>query len=899
MIFNRPIIRIIAYVLPPVAISFYLFYPLLSGLYVYHNSEQGPYLSFMVNFIDALRHFQLPAWNEYVGGGHPAMYFAHYPVSQNTLVYMLFGFNDFTYYFTKFTSTIIIFLSFLVACRVFKIDYLTGLLGALVYFCINFVVRIIVAETIGNLIVLYPALVILAVHLVAESSRRQWQEILIFMLCFVFWLLGNNLTYVHIHAVMLSVVYWLAVFIYHGRPHIFPDLKKYVWLYFVMFVVPWIGALYQYYFVLDVVASCNRLKEGLIVSPLDPVVWKQLAVSIMSSSYIWIGILSLLIYVIVKRFSEHSIFVRINGVVQKAGLILPIGAAVLVLIITITQTKVTTNCALLSDYIPLLNSTVFRISSLIYILAAAFLKPKSECFPTWRDSITVIVYVSLLSYYFYSPDNINEVGPGNGYDYALFRELSVLTQAIFTISVLFAMESYRDNRIVKVMILSLIVLYFIRSHLSIAILRFTGVIWYATRDGSIFSAFFAVIFMFGLKNMIARFGRIPGLVRGPFRFFSKPDVGSCVKYGFLVFLVLLMVWDSYDKLYKGTSHRFVYPRAPSVARTPEEIRIIKARNEIVSLNQKLIELHKNSKHFYRLFTPENNIYLAGTLQDRGLYESVIYDSAISRGFQRFYDEVILDKKKSGSRSLKDVMPYHLFTSHFHKGVGFRHNEVSYRDFFVFSPADAQNLKNQNITFFWDLMQVQYLIVGAKFSEAINAFTNTGNNYRFLGHFPTLDLNIYEITGKKKYSTMAFLPLNGGSADELVDRMNSWDINELRSLYSRLVFPEIGRSDFKVLDDRRSRNERHYEIEADKEGILVEFESWNRNWKVTIDRNDAGKVLKAFHILKAVRIHKGRNSIDLSYDLKYFKVLFLVSVVTISSLVALLLLSFYSGNKGKS
>ena len=854
-------------------------------------------MSFMINFIDTLKHFELPTWNEYVGGGHPAMYFAHYPITQNTLIYMLLGFNDLTYYFTKFTSTVITLLSFVYACRLFKIDYLTALLGAVVYFCINFVVRIIVAETIGNLVVLYPVLVMLAIHLVAENRQRQRQEVLIFILCFIFWLLGNNLTYVHIHAVMLSVVYWLTAFIYHRKTLDFSSLKNFITLYLVMFIFPWIAVLYQYYFVLDVVASCNRLKEGLVVSPSDLVVWKQLFSSFISSSYFWIGLFSSLLFLLIKVFSGNNIFSRVHHIKQDTGNILLIGAAALLLVITITKIEFTFNSVFLMDYVALFNSAVFRIALLIYLSVHTFLKSKKYVsILTLRDSFIFIIYMSLLSYYFYSPDNINESGAGKGYDYALFRELSALSQVIFTLSMLFAIEDCRKNKIVKVMILSLIVLYFIRSHFSIPILRFTGIIWYATRDGSIFSVLFAIIFMFGLKNMIFCFSKILSLVHVPFHILSKPGFTTYFKHGFLLLLVLLMVNDSYDKLYKGTSHRFIYPQSRSIVKTPEEKHIVDAREEIVSLNDKLISLNKRSDHFYRFFTPENNIYLAGTLQDHKIYEAAIYDSAISKQFQDFYDNIILQKKPFQSRELKDVMPYHLFTRHFYEGVHFKYNDVAYIDFFVFSPKDTENIKNQNIEFFWDIMQVKYLIVGSTFSAAMKGFTNYNHNYELLDKYPALGLNLYEITKNKNYSRFAVLPLEKDQCyDEMVKKMNSSDINVLKSIYPKLVFLDETNPDFNLVKIRRDRKTRYYEIEATKEAIFIEFESWNHNWELKIN-NEFENLPKVFHIFKGIKIKPGMNTIDITYNLKYFEGLFFLSIF-VSVLYAVLLVGFHhSGTK---
>ncbi len=888
-------IRAFGFIVPPLAISLYLFYPILSGTYIYHNSEQGPYLSFMVNFIDSLRNCALPVWNQYVGGGHPAMYFAHYPISQNTLIYILFGFNDFTYYFTKFMSTVTIMVTFVLAARLFKLDYLTAMLGALIYFSINFVVRIVVAETIANLIVLYPALVMLSVYIVKQvSARIPWREVLVFILCYVFWLLGNNLTYVHIHAVMLTVVYWLAVLVYRGGEDGFSHVKKHALIYLLIFVAPWIAVLYQYYFVLDVVAASNRLKEGLIVGFFDPTVWKQLSVSFVSSSYVWMGLFGLLTALLVKGFLGKRFFSDLSHRFRlETWKTVYVAAIVALLIVTLTGLRFKVGSFLLSDYVPLFNSTVFRVSLLIYLSMQAFLgtRGKTALVPTGRDALIFLLYISLLSYYFYSPDNINESGPGKGYDYALFKEVSVFTQVIFTTSILFAIGDYDTNRLVKTMILSLVVLYLLRSHFAIPILRFTGIIWYSTRDGSIFSALFAVIFMFGLKTLGERFLTVLNISPRFSRLGGQSGFLHYAKYGVLIFLVLLVTADSYDKLYKGTSHRFVYPSDPSMVRSPEEIRISDARTEIRALNAKLIDLHQRSRHFYRLFTPENNVYLAGTLQDHKIFESVIYDSAISRQFQEFYDSVILERPLRASKELRYAMPYHLFTSHFHRGIGLKHSDISYRDFFVFSPQDAATIGNGNIEFFWDLMQVQYLVIGQRFSEAITGLADGKHAYSLLGYFPTLDLSLFEIEKKREHGRFAFLPLDQDqSYRDVVDKMNSPDIETLRSFYSRLVFPAEDVSDFKVRSVQYGGSFRRYDLETKKEAMLVEFESWNHNWRLHTPNPGGERVDKVFHILRGVRLHKGLNRIELSYDLRGFTALFLVSLVSISLLVVLITVS---------
>ena len=134
-------LKYISYLLLIIGVALYLTYPLLKGKYGCTDGEYEVHQSFMVNFIDTLKHGELPAWNEYVGGGYPAIYFGHYPITQNIFLYALFGVNDYIYYWGRFLNLIILFVSFTYAGRLLKFGYLTSLIGALIYFSINFIPR--------------------------------------------------------------------------------------------------------------------------------------------------------------------------------------------------------------------------------------------------------------------------------------------------------------------------------------------------------------------------------------------------------------------------------------------------------------------------------------------------------------------------------------------------------------------------------------------------------------------------------------------------------------------------------------------------------------------------------------------------------------------------------------
>jgi|APSaa5957512535_1039671.scaffolds.fasta_scaffold05933_1 hypothetical protein len=1002
----------------PVGIALYITYPLLNGDYNYSFAEYELLKAFMINFIEKLRHGKLLIWNEYVGNGYPGMYFGHYPITQNTIFYMIFGYSDFTYYFTKFISIAILLLGFIYVCKYFNLSYFYALSGALVYFCVNFVARTIIAETVGNLYPIFPLLAILVIYLVADKNSIRKKEVVIFSLFYILWLSGGHLTYELMPMAMLSVVYWIAIFVFHYKSIRLVDFTRFTGLYFILFVVPVSAVIYQYYFVYDVISDCNRFKPGLIVSPFESIAWKQLFASFHSSSYFWVGLFCCIIYAIVEVISKRNICSKtkqikiysllillilplyyfissiaqieklgenivINGEFSEAsnaleshkstlltvpggqtgncikitadenaigyayfvvptetgskyrftacykngsaansqikvgtsidatnmlysgvlsnsnwtrynGVFSPATRETYVTLVNLTSVKDQTSFfdtitlkklePLLiadSDYIPILGSTVFKIALISYIIIILLVLLKRKAiileisFSSLLNSAVVhIVYISLLSYYFFSPENI--IGDVNGYDYDLFRELSPTLQMIFCLAVLFSIEDYQKRKQVKIVVLSLIALYLIRSHFTIPLMRFTGIIWYATRDGTIFSLFFAVLFMFGLRNGLNHLGG----------FFRNSKFIKYAKYTLLCFLIILITRDSHNKFYKGTSHRFIFPQKMELVRpeVPMDKGVIDLREEMYLLNDKLLELDRATNHFYKIFSPLNSFaYLAGSLQNHKIYEAFLYDSTISKQLHNFYHYTILNKKPVKEFELKEALPYFLFTKHVHAGINLHSREIPYGagSFFLYSPEkDLEYLsENQNIEFMWDLMQVKYIIVGSRFSKVLDSYT-TRHQYKLLAKYSKLGLELYEITKVKNYSTLAILPVdNEGSYDKIIADINSKDIKVLKSLYKKLVFLDRNSEDFTLLSSKRASNKRYYEIRSTRNGLLIEFESWNKNWALKTN-GEKESVLKAFQIFKGIKINPGLNKIEISYTLKFFNLLFLFSFIVI-------------------
>ena len=875
--------RSVMYVLLPVAIALYLFYPLLSGTYVYGGtSEYELYKSFLVNFINTLKHFELPVWNEYIGSGHAAICLGHYPITQNTIFYILFGVDDFTYSFTKCLNFIILLLTFIYACKFFRFSYLIALLGALVYFSLNLVIRFIIADTVGNLLPLYPLLVFFIIKIITAENTK---DLLLFSLFYICWLSGGHITYVFPHTIMLSVIYWITIFVFHGlNGFTLRPLRKFIGIYFVLFVLPWLAVLYQYYFVYDVILHSNRVTaDGLIVSPFKSVAWKELYVSLKSSSYVWMALISLLFYACLKVYSRRNYPPKKWQTTPTAWKILTGILFLSLLILIVFKIQFVSESDFIIDYIPIVNSQVFLTALLIYLMSHLILarKDSREGIGLY-DCLVFIVYVSLLSYYIYSPANIA------GYDYDFFRELSVPFQIIFTFVVLYSSRNYQQNRLVKIVVLSAITVYLIRSHFTILLLRFTGIIWYSVRDGSIFSLFFAILFMVGLKKIIED-------ISTSFKNFSmgiqsQNRMITIAKYSILVMILILLVRDSYDKFYHGISNRLIYPNQIQLTETEKEKLFYSRRQELTVLTQDLLALNASTKHFHRIFTvdvPGWSI-LAGEWQRYNIYDAAIYDSSISNGIKAFYDDIILGKSHPTSKELKDALQCGVFTRHVYEGLNVKYGEVTYSDLFglLLFPNDLKYLKEGNVEFFWDLMQVKYLIIGPYLSEALEKFVHR-KNYNLVSYYPTLNMKVYEIMKQRSYSTFAILPVGKEhNYKELIQQLKSRDINVLQTQYSNLVFLDKNSKDYRLLNTRRDHATRYYEIEAPKEAVLIEFENSDHNWEVLVN-NEQKPVEKVFHNLKGVKIGPGLNQVEFIYRLKYFKGLFFVSVLAILIYIILL------------
>ncbi|GJQ57642.1 MAG: hypothetical protein SCALA701_04430 [Candidatus Scalindua sp.] len=309
--------------------------------------------------------------------------------------------------------------------------------------------------------------------------------------------------------------------------------------------------------------------------------------------------------------------------------------------------------------------------------------------------------------------------------------------------------------------------------------------------------------------------------------------------------------------------------------------VIDAQKEVVLLKERLLALDNKTDHNYRMFTPGNSyFYLGGSMQSHKMSEAFIYDSSITKELQDFYEFTILNKEPAKIRELKDSMPYFLFTRHVHAGINLTHQEIPYGDFFMFAPKHTKYIKRQNIEFLWDLMQVKYVIVDAAFSNVLDAFTTRNQDYKLLGKYPKVGLNLYEIIKEKKYSTLAVLPIDENeNFDQIIEKINSRDIETLKQLYSELLFLDNNTKDFTLLHSSRSHSKRYYDIESNRKGILVEMESWNKNWELEINGKQE-VVQKVFQIFKGVKIYPGLNKIEISYRLKYFNLLFLLSLFTI-------------------
>lgn len=235
--------------------------------------------------------------------------------------------------------------------------------------------------------------------------------------------------------------------------------------------------------------------------------------------------------------------------------------------------------------------------------------------------------------------------------------------------------------------------------------------------------------------------------------------------------------------------------------------------------------------------------------------------------------------------MKDILPHFVFAKHVHKGFNTSPTDIPYGDIYLFSGADAPYLKNRNIEFFWDLMQVKYIVVGSAFSKALELFPDKGA-YKLLGSYPGLDLNVYEITKNKKYSKLGILPLGNEEDFSMAEeKINSGDVDVLRKAYARIVYLDKDNKDFTLLKSRTSQSNRYYEIDAKQKGMLIEFESWNRHWGLKVNK-EKKKLYRAFTIFRGARLGQGKNIIELKYNVPYFKILFVLGIFAILTYAAL-------------
>ena len=79
--------------------------------------------------------------------------------------------------------------------------------------------------------------------------------------------------------------------------------------------------------------------------------------------------------------------------------------------------------------------------------------------------------------------------------------------------------------------------------------------------------------------------------------------------------------------------------------------------------------------------------------------------------------------------------------------------------------------------------------------------------------------------------------------------------------------------------------------------MIDFESWNHNWELKVNDKDE-KLQKAFQMFKGIRLQPGLNQIELTYHLKYFKELFILSIFVILIYIVLLGRIYYVEKNNK-
>ena len=920
----------IVWITVAVGMSFFLTKPLIDGDYFYPVGEFELLKSFLVNFVHTLRSGDLPVWNPFVGNGHPAMYFGHYPINHNTLIYLIFGFSDGVFYGTRFLNLSILFASFLLIRRYLGVSWLVALTGAVIYFSINFVDRKFIPETLGSLVFLYPLLMVFAMK-IARQPRKDKTLVLLFVLTYVVWLSGGNITYIPMHLLMLMSIYVVSYLFFKVS---FQPKKiglECGWL-FLLFVAPITLVAYQYIFVIDVILDSNRLKPGLIVGIGNAEPWGQLFRSLCASSYFWVSGLGF------SLFGAYKFWItRQEPGIQDSPRYIFLGAFSLMFIaiflVWISRDGLgEVGDALLAvgyDYSAIATSVIFIISLFAVLgLEIGYRRVYLVEHSPKISWVWLAVSISLISHFFFSPENI--MGDVNGYNFDLFRELSKPIQFIFLSCVFLA--SVRANKlpIVRVSLVTLIVLYVFESHLTIPLMRFTGFIWYATRDGIILSALFCFLFIFGFQTLIEdyvgtfikrylqliRNGELRPLRRiikntGRSRLMVKPRRSRGLENRRVIAVTQIVagavlvsvLGDAHEKLYLGTSHRYIFPKNQTLLVSGWDRAVWKATEAVPSLSRELQEQIANQDGFSRLFSPENHYtLLAGHWQSVAVYEAGIYDSSISAAYQEFFD-ILFDKQRSTTTGdLVDALPYFLFTRHVHEGLGLSSREIPYGDFFLFDPrTDLANLSENNFRLFLNLMQVKFILVRDKFGRVLDQWGGP-KGFKLIREFPEIDhLYLYKTLWPTPSGRYAFLPKNDNETfDALHEQLNSSDLNVLQALYDRLIFNADQSETFVV--NRHAQPPRllnglsESKVITASPGYVIHFDSWNKNWEYSLNGGVWEKPTKAFHLFRAVKTNGGSAEIKERYRLPFFREFFLTGMVAFIGLLFLLLTRLYISSR---
>ena len=77
------------------------------------------------------------------------------------------------------------------------------------------------------------------------------------------------------------------------------------------------------------------------------------------------------------------------------------------------------------------------------------------------------------------------------------------------------------------------------------------------------------------------------------------------------------------------------------------------------------------------------------------------------------------------------------------------------------------------------------------------------------------------------------------------------------------------------------------VDMDNPGFLVLSEAWYPGWKA-YDNNKEIKIYRADYILRAVYLEEGTHKVDFVFEPKSFKIGFLITIVTLLTIVFLLI-----------